>query len=144
MLFDLNNEFYRGQAKLRFEKLLDKRCIIDLTEKTNRTMPQNRYLHACLGCLALHLGETLEDVKKYIFKIKINPDIFLEDKEIKHIGKVKSIKSSSTISKDEMTLAIERLRNWASQEENLYIPSSDEYLLIQQMEIEIERAKAYL
>lgn len=144
MLFDLNNEFHREQVKARLEKLLDKRCVIDLTEKTVRTMPQNRYLHACLGCLALHLGEELEDVKKFIFKIKINPDIFIEDKTIKHVGRVKSLRSSSSLTKEEMSLAIERLRNWASKEEGCYIPSSEEYLLIQQIEIEIERAKAYL
>lgn len=144
MLFDLNNEFHRGQAKLRFEKLLEKRCVIDLTEKTNRTIPQNRYLHACLGCLALHLGETLKDVKRFIFKIKVNPDIFIEEKHIKGVGLVKKLRSSADISKDEMIIAIERLRNWASQEEGIYIPSSEEHLLIQQMEIEYERAKRFI
>lgn len=144
MLYDLNNEYHREQAKARFEKLMSKRCVIDITEKTNRTLPQNRYLHACLGCVALHLGEKLEDVKRFIFKIKVNPDIFIEEKHIKGVGLVKKLRSSADISKDEMITAIERLRNWASQEEGIYIPSSDEHLLIQQMEIEYERTKQYL
>lgn len=144
MLYDLNNEFHRVQAKSRFENLLERRCVIDLVEKTNRTLPQNKYLHVCLGCLALHLGETIEDVKKFIFKIKINPDIFIVEKEVKRVGKVKTLRSSASLTKDEMTLAINRFRDWASKEENCYIPSSDEHLLIRQMEIEYERAKQYL
>ena len=144
MLYDLNNEFHRGQAKTRFDKLLEQRCVIDLTEKTARTLSQNSYLHVCLGCLALHLGETIEDVKKFIFKIKVNPDIFIIEKEVKRVGKVKKLRSSAELTKDEMTLAINRFRDWASKEENCYIPSSDEHLLIQQMQIEYERAKQYL
>lgn len=144
MVYDLSQEYHRRQAKARLERLLERRAVIDLTERKIRSIPQNRYLHACLGGLALHLGEKFEDVKKYIFKIKINPDIFIIDKTIKHAGKVKDLRSSSSLTKEEMSLAIERLRNWASKEEGYYIPSSEEHLLIRQMEIEIERAKVFL
>ena len=43
-----------------------------------------------------------------------------------------------------MSLSIERFRNWAAQEAGIYIPSADEAILIQQMEIEIERNKEFL
>jgi len=43
-----------------------------------------------------------------------------------------------------VSLSIERFRNWASQEAGIYLPSADEYIIIQQMEIEIERNKDYI
>lgn len=43
-----------------------------------------------------------------------------------------------------MTLAIERFRNWAAQEAEIYIPSPEEHRLVQMMEIEASRAKQYL
>jgi hypothetical protein len=43
-----------------------------------------------------------------------------------------------------MTIAIERFRNWASQEAGVYIPSPNEQDLLIIAEIETERNKNYL
>lgn len=46
--------------------------------------------------------------------------------------------------KAEMSLTIERFRNFAISEAGVYIPSADEERLIQLMEIDIEQNKSYI
>lgn len=145
MLFDLNNELHRNQFIQRHKSLLDKRCVVELTEKKpKRTIPQNRYLHSLLGYFGTITGNTLEYVKHHYFKILVNPQIFIAEKDDRFRGKIKYVRSSAEITTEEMVIAIERFRDWSASEADLYLPSPEEHLLIQQMEIEIERAKAYL
>lgn len=145
MLYDLNNELQRAQVKSRLMLLLDKRCVIDLTEKKpKRTIAQNKYLHVLLGYFGSVTGNTLEYVKRHYFKILVNPDIFIAEVDDRFRGRIKIVRSSAEVTTEQMTLAIERFRDWSAQQAGLYLPSSDEHLLIQQMEIECERARQYI
>ena len=56
----------------------------------------------------------------------------------------KVMRSSSDLTTEEMTIAIERFRNWSADKAGIYIPSPEEHRLVQQMEIEVQRAKLYL
>lgn len=56
----------------------------------------------------------------------------------------KTFRSSSDLDTAEMTTAIERFRNWAADVAGVYIPSPEEHRLVEQMEIEVQRAKLYL
>ena len=44
----------------------------------------------------------------------------------------------------EMTLAIERFRDWASQEAGIYLPEPHETEMLEQIEIEIKKHERYL
>ena len=61
-----------------------------------------------------------------------------------YIGKARFLRSSTTLTTDEMTTSIERLRNWASEEVGIYLPSADEHKLVQLMEMEVQRNKQYI
>ena len=117
---------------------------MELTEKKpQRTASQNRYLHSILAYFALEVGETAEYVKRHYFKILCNKDLFIREVDDKYLGKIKVLRSSADLDTGEMTTAIERYRNWCSTQ-GCYIPSPDEHLMVQQMEIEISRNRMYL
>ena len=100
-------------------------------------------MHVLLAYFGTQTGNTLEWVKQQYYKKLVNPDLFIREKEDKYLGKIKVLRSSADLDTSEFSLSIERFRNWASQA-GIYLPSADEYIIIQQMEIEIERNKEYL
>lgn len=144
MLYDLSNPLQKESFGVKAEALRKKGCIVELTEKKpQRTANQNRYLHSILSYFGLEVGETAEYVKRYYFKLLCNKDTFVVEKEDKFHGKIQVLRSSADLDTAEMTVCIERFRNWASGE-GVYIPSPEEHLLVQQMEIEISRNRMYL
>ena len=145
MIYDTSNPLDKGNFLLRAKKLAESGVIVDLTEKKpRRSLPQNKYLHVILAYFGAQTGNTLEWVKQQYYKKLVNPDLFIREKEDKYLGRIKVLRSSADLDTAEMSLSIERFRNWAAQEFGIYIPSADEAILIQQMEIEIERNKEFL
>ncbi len=146
MLFDLSNELQAQNFKARCNALYTKKCIVDLTEKRpQRTLSQNAYLHAALGYFGSQFGYEIEEVKAWYFKELCNPELFVRYEPDKLTGEQrKRLRSSADLTTDEMTLAIDRFRNWAANKSGIYIPSPDEHRMVMQMEIEAQRAKQYL
>ena len=145
MIYNTSNPLDKANFLLRAKKLAESGVIVDLTEKKpRRSLPQNKYLHVILAYFGAQTGNTLEWVKQQYYKKLVNPDLFIREKEDKYLGKIKVLRSSADLDTSEFSLSIERFRNWAAQEADIYIPSADEAILIQQMEIEIERNKEHL
>lgn len=145
MIYDTSNPLDKANFLLRAKKLAESGKVIDLTEKKpKRSLPQNKYLHVLLAYFGTQTGNTLEWVKQQYYKKLVNPDLFIREKEDKYLGKIKMLRSSADLDTSEFSLSVERFRNWASQEAGIYLPSADEYIIIQQMEIEIERNKDYI
>lgn len=145
MVYDTSNPLDNANFLLRAKKLAERGKIVELTEKKpRRSLPQNKYLHVILAYFGTQTGNTLEWVKQQYYKKLVNPDLFIREKEDKYLGKIKVLRSSADLDTCEFSLSIERFRNWAAQEAGIYIPSADEAILIQQMEIEIERNKEHL
>lgn len=145
MIYDTSNPLDKANFLLRAKKLAESEKVIELTEKKpRRSLPQNKYLHVLLAYFGTQTGNTLEWVKQQYYKKLVNPDLFIREKEDKYLGKIKVLRSSADLDTSEFSLSVERFRNWASQEAGIYMPSADEYIIIQQMEIEIERNKEYL
>ena len=145
MIYDTSNPLDKANFLLRAKKLAESGKVIELTEKKpRRSLPQNKYLHVLLAYFGTQTGNTLEWVKQQYYKKLVNPDLFIREKEDKYLGRIKVLRSSADLDTSEFSLSVERFRNWASQEAGVYLPSADEYIIIQQMEIEIERNKEYL
>ena len=105
---------------------------------------QNSFLHVALGYFAAQTGNTLEYVKQYYYKRLVNPDIFRREKDDKFLGHIEVWRSSASLLQEEMSLSIDRFRNWSASEAGIYIPSPDDARLVQLMEIEIETYKKYI
>lgn len=145
MIYNLSSTLDKANFMLRAKKLIECGKIVELTEKKpRRSLPQNKYLHVILAYFGTQTGNTLEWVKQQYYKKLVNPDLFIREKEDKYLGRIKVLRSSADLDTAEMTESIERFRNWAAQEADVYIPSADESTLIQQMEIDIEKSKAYI
>lgn len=131
--------------RARIDKLVAAGAVVELTEKRARTLSQNAYLHVCIAYLAACIGETAEYVKRNYFKLHCNRELFLRSRYDERLRReVHYLRSSRDLTKEEMSLAIERFRTWSEQECGEYIPSSDEHEYILKMENEIERSKKYI
>lgn len=143
MIYDLNDELCRRQIQARLDTLLERRRVVELTERTGRTSRQNRYLHVCLGVVAMETGNTLDFVKKYYLKELVNPSLFIVERDDKIAGKVRVLRSTRDLTKEEMSLALDRFRDWAAGL-GYYIPSPDDESLMQSVEYQMGRMREYL
>ena len=140
MIYDLKNPVHRDQFSRRSDILLEKgQDVVELKTKTSRSLRQNAYLHLILGWFAAETGNTREFVKREYFKRLVNAEIFVSYIDDRWLGRTEIIKSSAEVTKEEMTTAKERFRNWSSQEAGIYLPSADEKNYLEQLEIELGR-----
>lgn len=144
MILNLNNDFDRAKFKVRSDFLLEKRKVVELTEKTGRSLKQNSYLFLILNIFSLEYGENTEFIKERFFKELCNPDLFVRTKEDKFLGEITYLRSSADLSKEEMVTAIDRFKVWASKEAGIFIPDaiSDEERI--ELLRQIDRNKRYL
>lgn len=143
MLYNLSNKLSREQFSTRVQHLWEKGTLVELTDKSRRSTAQNSYLHCILGVLALETGNTLDVVKREIYKRRINPDLYVRVKTDPILGEVETLRSSRDLSKEEMSLSIERYRRFCS-DNGVYIPEPGDEEIIQQIEFEMARAQKYL
>ena len=143
MLYDLSSDFHRKSFLARVENLMDKGAVVEMTEKAFRTPNQNRYLHLLIGIVAMETGNTLEDVKREYFKKIVNPDIFLSWNTDARGNGIAVYRSTAAVSKEELSVAIDRFKRWGA-ENGIYLPNPGDESLLRDIEIEMGRNRAYL
>jgi len=147
-LFITSRKFDLHRAKARFEMLCAKGATLELTEKKPlRSIPQNRYFHLILSWFALEYGETLEYVKREFFKSVVNPEIFKYERVNHKTGEVRqALRSSADLDTREMTIAIEKFRDWASKTAGIYLPEAneDQYMVQIMRDVEMYHNQLYL
>lgn len=143
MLYNLQDELSRNQFAARVRNLWEKGSVVELTDKSRRTARQNSYLHAILSVLCIETGYGLEDVKREIYKKRINPDIFVQYKDDPVIGRIEVLRSSRDLSSEEMSLSIDRYKKFCS-ENGIYIPEPGDDEIIRQIEWEMAKIEKYL
>lgn len=143
MVYDLSSDFQRKAFLARVDNLVEKAAVVELTEKAFRTPNQNRYLHLLLGVVAMETGNTLEDAKKWYFKETCNPDLFHVQHRDKMGNCIDHIRSTAELTKEEMSMAIDRFKRWGA-ENGIYMPNPEDIHLLKEIEIEMGRMKSYL
>ena len=144
MLYDLKNPLDRERFKRRCNALYKKEGIVALEEKTKRSNQQNKFLHLLCGYLAMETGNTLEYVKEIFYKRTANKDIFLRIKDDELLGKVEYLRSSATLSQEEFSTSIDRLRDWSSQVAGIYLPSPNEDEFLASIEVEMSKYSKWI
>lgn len=144
MLYDLKNPLDRERFKRRCNALFKKQGIVELSEKTIRSNQSNRYLHLILGYLAIETGNTLEYVKEVFYKRTANKDIFVRIKDDELLGQTEYLRSSASLSQEEFSMSIDRLRDWSSQVAGIYLPSPNEEQFLASIEVEMSRYKQWI
>ena len=144
MLYDLKNPLDRERFKRRCNALFKKQGIVELSEKTIRSNQQNRYAHLIMGYLAIETGNTLEYVKEVFYKRTANKDIFVRTKDDELLGQTEYLRSSASLSQEEFSTSIDRLRDWSSQVAGIYLPSPNEEQFLASIEVEMSRYKQWI
>lgn len=144
MLYDLKNPLDRERFKRRCNALYEKQGMVELSEKSKRTTQQNKYLHLLIGYLAIETANTLDYVKEVFYKRTANKELYVREKEDDILGRVEFLRSSADLTKEEMTLSIERFRNWSSEVAGVYLPSANEQEFLASIEYEMSRYKQWI
>ena len=143
MVYDLSSDFQRKAFLARVDNLMEKGTVVELTEKVFRSPNQNRYLHLLIGVDAIETGNTLEDAKKWYFKETCNSDLFHVQHRDKMGNYIDHIRSTAELTKEEMSMAIDRFKRWGA-ENGIYMPNPEDIHLLKEIEIEMGRMKSYL
>ena len=143
MIYNLENEFQRKAFLARCEDCLEKSMVVELITKTVRSRNQNSYLHLLLGVVAMDTGNTIPYVKEWYYKRLCNPDLFIQERMDKFSGKIQVIRSTTDLTREEMSMSIDRFKRWGS-EQGIYLPNPGDESLLREIEIEIGRNRNYL
>lgn len=149
-LFNLKNPYEAQQYKDYCKRIYDESVnssstgLVEVKKKhRQRSSNQNSYLHVVLGFYASEFGYTLEDVKQDLFK-ELSKDIFLRRRVNKRGQEVEYKRSSRDLDTAEMTLAIERFRNYSASVAGLYIPAPNEEEALFYAEKQMKEYEEYL
>jgi hypothetical protein len=117
----MNYDLTDKQQRLKFIRrcnflLKNQRTNVVLTDESNRTLNQNRYIHVLCRVLAQDIGVSEQYAKQVYFKELANKDIFITTTKDPLSGKfIKIIRSTCDLSINEMRQAIETFRIWAAE-----------------------------
>lgn len=145
MIFNLRNEYEIPKFKEYVNKLYRKRAVVEVKEKhPTRTLAQNSYLHLLLGYFGSEYGCSLEEAKLDFYKRTCNRDIFERTKMNRHGREITYLRSSAELSTAEMTLSIERFRNWSASVAGIYLPAANEDQMLVFAQQAIERDNSFI
>jgi len=142
MKYNLKNDFDKERFKKRVNFLYGNERVVILQEMTKRTLKQNNYLHLILTAFALETGYTLECVKRNFFKLEVNKDLFLSE-ERGNFGTKQALKSTTQITKDNLSIAIDRFKKWSS-DNGICLPDAEDEEYLAHLEIEASRLQRYI
>lgn len=143
MQYDLTSDFQKKALLSRVDNCLERGAVVEFTEKAFRSKNQNNYLHLLIGVVAMETGNTLAYVKEWYFKRLCNKDLFITSRTDKYMGQIEEIRSSADLTKEEMSMAIDRFKRWGH-ENGIYMPNPGDESLLREIAIEMGRNKAYL
>lgn len=144
MLVNPKNHFDVEKADAYYRKLRSGDRPFELKARNpGRTIQQNRYLHVLLGYFASEYGYTLDEVKVEFFKKLVNGSVFYATRLNKRGQTVRYLRSTSDLDTAEMTLCIDRFRNYSAAN-GLYLPAPHEQEALLYAEQQMESMNEYL
>lgn len=142
MVYDIKTQ--KEKFLLKVANLLEKQATVELSEKNYKSVQQNRYLHLIITWFAIENGYEIEFVKQEYYKKLSNPEIFLVKRWDKFTEKeIDFLRSITDVTKEEMTLSIERFRVWAAKN-GTYLPEPSEQEFLKHIELEAQKHKEFL
>jgi len=135
----------KQNAKEYLNKLLAANINIEIKKLSDkRTLSQNRYFHLLLKFFSIEFGYEFEYTKQVIFKIEVNKDLFYTEIVNKSNGEIQVFyKSSSSLDTKQMTIAIDRFKNYSAKN-GLVLPESEDYNFINYIENNVDKFAEYL
>ena len=146
MLYDLTNIMDVQAAKTKLAGLIKRGCLVELSEKkARRSLSQNNYLHLILSYFACRSGNTLEWVKMNYYKLECNRSLFVREKWDATLQRpVGYVRSSADLTTEEMSLSIDRFKDWSAQVAEIALPDAEDAAQIAAAQVEVERNKRWI
>ena len=145
MIYNLSNPYEREKLIAWVERMIEKGEVIEAKRKdVARTIKQNSYLHLIISYFATQYGCGADEAKIDFYKRRCNRDLFERWRRNRRGDPVPCLRSSADLTKEEMTLSIDRFRNWSSSVAGIYLPSPEDGEMMIYMMQEVERNKEFL
>ena len=146
MNYNLKNDFEYQKLQTAIERDRKLEKIVEYkTKSKKRSLSINAYLHVLINYFAVEYGETAEYVKEQIYKIAANRFMFIIKYENKKQNYFRTgLRSSSDLTDKEMSLSIERFKDWAAKEAGIFLPPADNKEFLAHCMNEIEKHKQYI
>jgi hypothetical protein len=121
MKLDLSQPFDLQRAKEYFNKLVESESKIELKKYSpKRSLSQNAYLHVLFQYIALETGYTTEQAK-VLMKRRFGSFM------VETINGEKFLVSTACLDSSQLTQFIDFIRQYASEEMEIYLLSADDY-----------------
>lgn len=144
MIFNLSSEYEKERYKEYVNKLYKEGGVVEVKKKhPPRSLSQNNYLHLILSYFACEYGCSVDEAKLDYYKRTCNRETFEITKTNRRGKEIKVMRSSSDLTTEEMSLSIDRFRNWSAAN-GIYLPGPGEEQFLLFIKQEIERNKEYL
>lgn len=145
MIYNTQIEIDKKKAIAKFKMLIENNKTFELKEKhPKRSISQNNYLHLILSWFALEYGESLQYTKQVIFKKDVNQDIFQYEFINRITGEIRiDYRSTSDLDTKEMTIAIDRFRDYAAKG-GIYLPEPKDLSILEYIEIQVNNNKHFI
>lgn len=146
MLYNAEKRIDVERSIAKINDLIIKKKRFEIIEKKPiRSLSQNNYLHLILSFFALEYGETLEYIKLEYFKKLVNKEIFEFQFENHKTGEVRTeFRSTAELNTTELTLAIDKFRDFSSKHAKIYLPEPRDLAFLQEIQDEINKNKNLL
>lgn len=138
MLYDLSKPYDKQRFEAKLSRIKANGGIVELTEKKQRTANQNRYLHLLIGVVAMDTGNTIEYTKETYYKKLVNSSIFVVEKIDPYLGKVEILRSTRTLTKEEMSASIDKFKRWG-ESEGFAMPDITDSATLAEIEMQMSR-----
>ena len=145
MIFNLSNHYEIPKFKEYVNKLFSERAVVEVKKKLpNRTLAQNSYLHLLLGYFGSeYVAASMK--QKLTFIRGLATVICLRERRLTKKGKeVTYLRSSAELTTGEMTLSIDRFRNWSASVAGIYLPAANEHQMLIYAQQEIQRNQEFI
>lgn len=140
MLYNPKKSIDVQNAIKRLKWLIKNKKLFELTQKREiRSISQNSYMHLLFDWFALETGYTAAEVKQDIFKKHVNPKTFYDGDFEGSIITIDRWRSTADLNTKEMTLCIDRFRDFSVKEAGIYLPTPSDLPAIQEMKIELSK-----
>lgn len=141
MLYDLSDAYQLAEFHKAVARLLEAGAVVELKKKREaRSLSQNAYAHLLIGYFASQYGCGVDEAKVDFFKRAANAVLFERHTQ----GRAGTrLRSSADLSKEEMTLAIDRFKNWSASVAGIYLPEATDSRFLMHAQREVEKNKEY-
>lgn len=145
MIYNLKNEYDVPKFKEYVNRLYRERAVVEVKKRQpNRTLAQNSYLHLLLSYFGAEYGCSMEETKLDFYKRTCNRDLFERKIVNKQGHEITYLRSSAELTTGEMTLSIERFRNWSASEAGIYLPAANEHQMLLYAQQAAERSREFI